>query len=187
MLRRRPRIAPHPSLRALFAGLLVWLAAYSPLRAHDRYEIWTIALLHPGHLELALTMAQATAVQLIDPEGKLPPLTPQNFAAHRARFEQAARGFVILTSNRKLLVPQKVAAELTEENDLVIHLAYPRPAPGRLHVHAAMLKQLGQGYGGLFDASESSGQPLGWEMLSFQNPNLEVTIPAAPAAPAPKS
>ena len=72
---------------------------------------------------------------------------------------------------------RNIDVELTEENDIAFKLIYPRPPAGRMHVHAAMLKKLGPGYGGLFDASEPDGRHLGWEQLSYENPNYEITLP----------
>jgi hypothetical protein len=152
-------------------------------RAHDAFEIWTIAVLRADHLELGITMAQSTALRLIDPQMKARAITFENFGAHRERLEQEAARLCILTHDRKPLAPRKIDVELTEENDIAFKVIYPRPPPGPLHCHAAMLKKLGQGYGGLFDASEPNGRNLGWEQLSFENPNFEITIPA-PTKPA---
>jgi hypothetical protein len=163
-------------LIALFVGL-------NFARAHDLYEIWTIAVLRPDHLELGITMAQATALRLIDPQSKVAAITAANLSAHRERLEKEAAALCIVTTARTPLVARKVGVELTEENDIVFRVAYPRPPPGRVHFQAAFLKKLGQGYGGLFDASDSVGKHLGWDLLSFQNPNIEITIPIASTAP----
>ena len=80
----------------------------------------------------------------------------------------------------------KITAELTEENDVVFKLVFPRPAAGRLHFHAAFLKKLGPGYGGIIEISDGAGHDLGWEQLSFENPNFEIVV-AAPEAPARES
>ena len=158
---------------ALFAALLPVSA-----RAHDPYEIWTIAVLRADHLELGITMAQSTALRLVDPQMKGGAISFENFASHRARLEQEAAVLCILTAGRKPLTARKIEVELTEENDVTFRIAYPRPPPGRLHFHAACLKKLGAGYGGILDASDTSGNHLGWEQLSFENPNFEVTVPA---------
>jgi hypothetical protein len=167
-----------------FILLMVAAAGVPQLaRAHDAFEIWTIAVLRADHLELGVTMAQSTALRLIDPQMKAGAITTENFALHRPRLEQEAARLCILTADRKPLATRKIEVELTDENDIAFRIAYPRPAPGRLHFHAACLKKLGAGYGGILDASESSGHHLGWEQLSSENPNFEVTIPA-PSSPA---
>lgn len=160
----------------IFAAVLFSAATIS--RAHDRYEIWTIALLRPGHLELAITMSSATAFDLIDPEKKARGTIAEIFEHHRPQFEREAALMYVLTAARKSLTAQKVAVELTEENDIAFRVAYARPPPGPLHFHAAFLKKLGQGFGGILDATDSSGNQLGWEQLSFENPNLEIVVPA---------
>ena len=167
------------AVRSIVAFLVVFYAA--PLRAHDVFEIWTIAVLRTDHLELGITMAQSTALRLIDPAMKARALSVDNFATHRARLEREAAALCVLTSNRKPLAPRRVEVELTDENDVVFKVIYPRPAPGRLHFHAACLKKLGEGYGGIFDASDTTGNHLGWEQLSFENPNFELIIPTSPA------
>jgi hypothetical protein len=148
-------------------------------RAHDRYEIWTIALVRPERLELAITMSFSTAFDLIDPEKKARGSIAEIFAHHRPQLEREAALLYVLTAARKPLPAQKVEVELTDENDVTFRVAYPRPPPGPLHFHAAFLKKLGQGYGGILDASDSSGNHLGWEQLSFENPNFEIVIPAS--------
>lgn len=163
--------------------LLGLLTLVSTARAHDRYEAWTNALVYPDRLELVITMALATAVQAVDPEQTLPPLTPENFAAHRARFETAARVFCVLTSGRQPLVLRTVDVALTEENDIAFKLIFPRPAPGRLHFHAAFLKQLGPGYGGILEVSDTWGHHLGWEQLTSENPDYDVTVLSPPPKP----
>jgi hypothetical protein len=146
-------------------------------RAHDPYESWSAAILHPDRLELTVTMAQSTALRLIDPEAKIRGLTPQTFALHRSQFEREAVGLFILTSGRTTpLAGRKPAVEFTDENDVVFTLSYPRPAPGRLHFHAAFLKKLGASYGGILEVNLPGGENIGWEQLSFENVNFELTV-----------
>ena len=164
------------------ARLLITLAAArlfaAPARAHDPYECWTAATLRADELTLVITMAQSTALRLIDPQVRVPALTPENFATHRPRLEQEARTLYVLTSGRQPLATPKVEVELTGENDVVFKAAYPRPAPGRLHFHAAFLKKLGDGYGGMLEVSDIGNRHLGWDQLWSESPNFEVTVPA---------
>jgi len=161
--------------------VLLSLAAH----AHDLYEIWTIGILRSDQLEVGITMAKGTALRLIDPQAKIASLTPENFATHQATFEQTASILLTLTARGKTLAARKVAVELTDENDVVFHVAYPRPPPGVVHITAAFLRKLGDGYGGLLDVSDAAGNNLGWEQLMWAQPDFEVTIP--PAKPAPES
>ncbi|MEO5960822.1 MAG: hypothetical protein ABIZ49_07400 [Opitutaceae bacterium] len=127
-------------------------------------------------------MAQSTSLKLIDPEGRIRGLTEENFALHRARFEKEGAALFVLTSQRKPLPVRKVVVELTEENDVLFRVTYPRPLPGPLHFHAAFLQKLGEGYGGILEVADTSGNHLGWEQLSAENPNYEVKVlpPSAP-------
>lgn len=171
-----------------FLRLCALLCVFSgTVRAHDQYECWTSALVRADQLELTVTMAQSTALRFVDPEMKVRGLTVANFEQFRERFEKAAPGLCVLTSNRKPLASRKVSVELTDENDVVFKVFYPRPASGPLHFHAAFLKKLGEGYGGILEASDTSGNHLGWEQLSFDNPNYEVTVLAPGKAPAKKT
>jgi hypothetical protein len=167
-------------LTAVLLALVALLSRPTPARAHDAFEIWTIVVLRADHLELGITMAQSTALRLIEPQRNAGAISVENFAAHRARLEQEAATLCLLTSGRKPLPARAVDVELTDENDIVFKVTYPRPAPGPLHFHARCLKKLGAGYGGIFDASESDGRHLGWEQLSFENPNYEISIPGSP-------
>ncbi len=170
-----------PALFALAAALLFPRTA----RAHDPYESWSSGTLFPDKLQVDVTMAQATALRLVDPERNLRGLTPEVFAQHRALFEREAASLYVVTAGRSRLAPQKIAAELTEENDVVFKLTFPRPAPGRLHFHAAFLVKLGEGYGGIIELSDNANKQIGWDQLSWANPNFEVEAPAA-ATPAPR-
>ncbi len=160
---------------AIFGLTLLASAAH----AHDPYDSWATARLRVDRLEFIVTMAQSTALRLIDPELAIPFLAQENFEAHRPRLERAGANLCILTTARKPLVATTVAVELTEENDVVFKVIYPRPPAGRLHWHAAFLRKLGDGYGGTLEVNDVAGNNLGWEQVSFLNPNFEVTLPAA--------
>src|SRR5436309_6742038 len=81
-----------------FAVPLLTLALAAIAHAHDPYESWTAVALRPNALEINLTMAQSTALRLVDPEAKIRGLTEENFPAYRARFEQEAATLYILTA-----------------------------------------------------------------------------------------
>ena len=131
-------------------------------------------------------MAQATALKLIDPTAKIPALTTDNLAAHRPRLVREAALLLILTSARKQLTVRAATIELTDENDLIFRVTYPRPAPGPLYLSAAYLRRLGDGYGGILEVNDSLDKNLGWEQLLWAHPNLEISIPPLGArAPSP--
>jgi hypothetical protein len=157
--------------------VLACLAFATAARAHDPYESWASASVHPERMTLIVTMAQATALKIIDPELKEGAITEQNFATLKPRLMRAATALFVLTSARKPLVAQKAEVELTEENDIIFTLAYPRPAPGPLRFRAAFLEKLGQGYGGILEVLDGANKDLGWEKLSFENPSFEVKVP----------
>ena len=51
--------------------------------AHDPYESFTLATIRANDLELNMTMAQVTALRLIDPKATIAGLTAENFANSR--------------------------------------------------------------------------------------------------------
>lgn len=149
-------------------------------RAHDPYESTTVVIVRPDRMELTLGMAQSTALRLIDPDVRIRALTPENMAEHRTRLEAEGKLLFVLTSLRTPLAARKVAVELTDENDIIFTVTYPRPAPGRMLVHAAFLKRLGYGYGGLVTVDDEANRNLGWDQLRWEQPSFEVTIPGPP-------
>lgn len=179
-LRVPSRVAAVLRLSLLGLGLLVWSR---PLQAHDAFECWIGAIVRPDSLEINFTLAQGTALRLIDPEAHIRGITLENFPTYRARFEKEGAALCIVTSIRTPLVVRKVEVEFTEENDIAFKVIYPRPPPGRLHFHGAFLKKLGEGYGGIIEINDAAGLNLGWEQLSAENPNFEITVPAAKPAP----
>lgn len=168
--------------------LLVFTAALLavPLRAHDPAESWTEAIVRPDQIELLVTMAQATALKLIDPAAKIAQLTPENFPQHRPKLIEAGAALFAITSLKTRMAVRKVEVELTEENDVAFKITYPRPAPGLLIFDAAFLKKLGEGFGGIIDASDTSGHHLGWDQISWENTSLVVMLPAPGKPPAEK-
>ena len=166
---------------ALLVGFA--LAALPSARAHDPYETLTTVIVHPDRMVLTIGMAQSTALRLIDPEVRTRALTSENMPEHRARLEREGKLLFILTSLRTSLAAQKIDVELTDENDIIFTLTYPRPAPGRLLVHAAYLKKLGEGYGGLVTIDDEANRNLGWEQLLWERPSFEAAIPAVAPVP----
>ena len=166
--------------------LLLAVLLTAPLCAHDPAESWTAAIARADALELLVTMAQANALKLIDPANQIPVLTPENFAQYRERLIAAGGALFTITSIKQRVTVRSVAVELTEENDIAFKITYPRPAPGLLIFDAAFLKKLGEGFGGIIDASDTTGPHLGWDQLTSENTSLVVMLPAAGSAPAAK-
>ena len=171
------------AMTRLAVVLGLWSLVISPsAQAHDPYESFTLATIRADDLELNMTMAQVTALRLIDPKATIAGLTAENFPKYRDRLAAEARTMYVVTSVKTPLTVRRVTVELTEENDVSFHIIYPRPALGRLHFHAAFLKKLGDGYGGILDTTDTEDRQLGWEQISWENPNLEITV-LAPGPP----
>lgn len=168
------------ALQCWWAIAVILFATTSPLHAHDPYDSFSTATLHADRVEVIVTMAQSTALRLIDREMKARALTFENFPTHRARLEQEAAALYVLTARGKSLASRSAEAILTDENDVVLKAVFPRPPSGPLHFHAAFLKKLGNDYGGILEARDTTGTDLGWEQLSFENPDFQITILPAP-------
>src|SRR3954470_15359644 len=91
-----------PLFRLATLGLCALTIAV-PTRAHDPSESWANAIVQPQELELVVTMAQITALRLIDPELKARALTADNFLVHRPRLEHEAIALFALTTGEKPL------------------------------------------------------------------------------------
>jgi len=169
---------PLPSLRSsLLAAALAGLA-----HAHEPQESWSNAVLHPDRLAVEVTMAQQTALRLVDPNARAIALTEDNFADFETRLNACARQLYVVTSGRATLPLRETAAHLTEENDIAFTLVYPPPAAGRLQFHAAFLAKLGEGFGGTIYLSDPAGKDLGWDQIMWDHPDFEAIV-AAPSPP----
>lgn len=173
----RARVPSHRPL--LFLSVFLAFFAVPLARAHDPFEAFHTAILRPDRLDLTVTMAQSTALRLIDPvsTARIASLTPENLATHRPRLLRAATSLFIITSVRKPLTARAPTVELTDENDVIFRVTYPRPAAGPLYFSAAYLKKLGDGYGGILEVNDAADKNLGWEQLLWARPNFEVTVP----------
>jgi hypothetical protein len=177
--------------RAFFAWrLLAALAlAAAPLRAHDPYESWSNVSLRADVLEVNLTMAQATALRLLEPPPAVRAITPENFAQLEPALTRVATRLFVIARGRAgtPLTLRSATVTFTDENDVVFALRYPRPPAGPLRFHAAFVLRLGEGYGGIIEAADADGRQLGWEQLSPSAPNLDVTIEASRGSAASKA
>ncbi|MBC7366550.1 MAG: hypothetical protein H7343_07025 [Undibacterium sp.] len=161
-----------------FFTLVTLTALTSPARAHDPYEAFHSAALSRDRLEMIITMSPTTALRLIDPAARIPRLTPENFHTHRSALLREAAVLFRLTSTGRPLPAQSTAVELTDENDVVFRVTYPRPGPGALAFSATYLARLGDGYGGLFEVTDGPKQKnLGWEQLLWSRPDFEIALP----------
>lgn len=169
---------PRPRwVRGFFFCAAALSAVVQAARAHDPYDAFTSATLHPDRLELILTIAASTAVRLIEAETIVPPLTAANWPELRPRFERAGATFFELTAKDTPLKPRAVAVELSDENDLIFHIIYPRPEAITLVFCAAYLKKLGDGYGSVLEFNDHNSRNLGWEQLLWAHPHFTATLP----------
>lgn len=172
---------------SVFARVVVFAVLATAVSwAHDPYEITTEAWLRANTLELDATMARSTSMGVLSGSPESVPFDPEKFDELRPKFEKAAESLFTLTLDGKPLPVPKVRVGLTIENDLEIHLAYPRPAAGTLRVEAPHVGKLGYGYGNVFTAHGDKGALLEQRMLTSAEPALEFSIaPASATTPTP--
>lgn len=165
-----------------------WIAAAAVVAAtafaHDPYEITTEIWYRPATIEFVTTMARSTAADVLAGKTEQIPFEPSKFEELRPRFETRGATLYNLSLDGAALPAPTVKVELTIENDLELHIVYPRPAPGTLHIEAPFVGKLGYGYGDVLTAHGDKGAFLGQKMLTGTDPALEVPVAAAPVAPA---
>ena len=153
-----------------------------PLRAHDPAESWTEVMVGTAKMELLVTMAQASALKLIDPAARIPALTKEIFSVHRARLLDAGAKLFAITSLAQRLAVERVEVLLTDEGDVAYRLIYPRPSPGVLILEAVFIQAIGSGGGGVIAARDTEKHDLGWDQLTPDHASLVVLVPS-PGAP----
>ena len=168
---RGSRVAP-----ALFTCAIFFALAALPARAHDPYQAWCTAVVRDDHLELTITMNPYTAQRLIPTAAKPPPITESSFADYRERLVAVAPELCTFTSGKIKHRATKAEAIYTDEEDVTFKIFYPRPPSGPMILHAAFLVKLGDDYGAIVEVADNAGNHLGWDQLTAENPNLEVTV-----------
>ena len=163
-------------LASTVAGLLLAL----PLRAHDIYTSFVEAKLLADRLEVTLTLGRANASPLFhDADAKkLPPLTPENFAACESRLLSAAPALLqIFAAGKPLAFSAPATAKLSGDSDLTFTLTYPRPTVGPLKFFAQFVGSLVDGHVATVVLTNAVGDDHGWSPVSYDQPVFEVALP----------
>ncbi len=168
-------------ISAVLSHVVSFTALAATALAHDPYEITTEAWLRPTALELDTTMARSTAMDVLEGKTDAIPFDPAKFEELRAKFETRGLTLFTLTANDTSLPAPTVKAELTIENDLALHIVYPRPPAGTLRFDAPHVAKLGYGYGNVLTVHGDQGALLGQKMLTANEATLDVTVGPAPA------
>ncbi len=169
--------------------LLVWLVLLlltpRAALAHDPFEVTTQARVRESSIELSVTMTRKAALELARAtgvgEGNVGALGPRLFEVEIAG---------------KPLTARASSVAQPDDKELVFHIAYDRPACGRLHIEAAHLNALGEGFTSALDLrQEAPPRALGAFVLTASDMARDVELeplcaqlaPASPASPAPPS
>ncbi len=166
-----------------FACLLAILAFFAPalpLRAHDRYTSFVEAKLLADRLEVTLTLGRANASPLLPDADvkKLPPLTPENFAAFAPRLRSVAPALLqVSAAGNPLTLSAPATVKLSGDSDVTFTLTYPRPTVGPLKFFAQFVASLVDGHVATIVLTNASGDDYGWSPVSFDQPVFEVALP----------
>jgi hypothetical protein len=186
-----------PSAAAAFSTALstvLFLAALLvalPLRAHDLYTSFVEAKLLTDRLEVTLTLGRVNASPLLPDAAtkRLPPLTPENFAAAEPRLRSAAPALLsISAAGKPLSFSAPAVVKLSGDSDVTFTLTYPRPTAGPLKFFAQFVGALVDGHTATVVLTNAAGDDFGWSPVSFDQPVFEVPLPAPTPAkkPVPK-
>lgn len=168
------------SFASKLAPTVACLLLALPLRAHDIYTSFVEAKLLADRLEVTLTLGRANASPLFpDAEAKkLPPLTPENFAAFEPRLRSAAPALLqISAAGKPLAFSAPATAKLSGDSDLTFTLTYPRPTVGPLKFFAQFVGSLVDGHVATVVLTNAVGDDYGWSPVSYDQPVFEVALP----------
>ena len=162
--------------RPLIEVLLLAVCCALPLRrarAHDPFEITTLASLQATALTVEVTLTRATAGRLLSANlGRSAPANP-NIQELRGL---APRMFRVSAGGAALL-PRAHRVALNAEGEVVFHLEYPRPGRGILRFEAAHLLLLPEGYSSSWVLrAEQPARMLGQKILHLEDIAAEATL-----------
>lgn len=151
--------------------------------AHDPFEVTTAATLGAESLTLVVTMTRSSALLVSGIEDGARAFTPERFAHHEPQLRAAAGQLYKVISNGAELEPRDARVSLNPEHEVEFTIAYPRPLPGALELHATCLGLLSEGHGNAVRLER--GQPealIALEFLNASDPVLEVQLPSGQPA-----
>jgi hypothetical protein len=123
--------------------------------AHDPFELTTTGLLTPSELTLVTTSTRGCGLELADPRRpRGASFAPAELARLTTSLEAAAVDLFEVTQEGVRLLPLRVNAELTVEQELQLTVVYPAPAAGSLHILAKHVQTLGTGYANAFTLTQ---------------------------------
>lgn len=133
------------SFVAIAFGFLVLL--FGRAYGHDPFEVTSNIRIEKDALEIEVTMLAENAL-LIANNGKqvTQPLNQEVTAEQKAVMQNAVSRLFTVTLDSTPLQPTDVQFAISDENDAVFSLQYPRPAAGSLVVDAIHLSILGEGH-----------------------------------------
>ena len=163
------------------------LALHGLAQAHQPYASSTVARLQHDRLEVTVTMSAQMATLLAGEPGDVETaqeLSAANFETHRPRLAERAKDFWQVFAGDMRLTPQRAVARLNAHGDAECVLIFPEPKTWPLRLRANYLGELPPGYAGSVEVHDAEEKTLGARMLARAGPEAELTVSAAPPAPA---
>lgn len=180
----RPPLAKGVSRSAGVGWLAIALLLFAagPLRGHDIYTSLAEAKLLPDKLEITLTLARASAHDLLPNPRALPPITPETFPDVEPHLRAAAPRLIEITSGGiPLAFTTATKIDLHGDADVVFVLAYARPKASPVRFFARYLGHLVDGHIGTLLFTDARGADFGWAPVSIDGPTFEAPLPAVAA------
>ncbi len=156
--------------------LCLLFAVVSLARAHDAFEITATARINADSLDITVTTARATAMDIALGKPDSPSFAPEDFDQHRAKFVASAARMFRVTSGDQPLALRSAEVTLGPEDDVDYHLVFPRPTASPLRIDAIHISKLAYGYGAALTVQEKSGIVLSTKLLTATDTTLEVSL-----------
>jgi len=170
--------------RSIFWLAALCFAAAGVVHAHDPLQSWTSVSLKTDGIEVETTMAAFAAQSLLENGLRRPPLVYDNFENYQPELEQAAPNLFELTAAGQKLVPIAASVEMTEEYDIIFHVAYPPPGSGPWRVKVNFLDRMPEGFVSSIFVEDNAHKSLAWDDLSVDHTFVDVPSLSGPATSA---
>jgi hypothetical protein len=162
------------------------------------------ARLRPDDLEIDLTVADGFAYKLLDHDPYEPPVNttgsetanPEadsssglpivhdpHFTRDKQLLSKRGETLFIITSNGATLAPLAVAVDLTETQDVVFHITYPRPVAGPLRLEMTYFNLVPTGQKDMVTVLDTADKTIASTSVGSDTPYLDVDVPNPNAAP----
>lgn len=165
---------------AAVVALLVLTVATRKALAHDPFEVTTEIRVEPASVTLETTMARGTAARLASGDATA---GPRAFSTYRERVAALAPSLHRLVFRGGALEARAASAELTNEGDVTVRVAYGEPRGAFLRVEATHLGVLPEGHTTSLRVTIAPAGLTALKVLTAVDPAFDVPAPPLPPEP----